>query len=112
MTTYWKCRYYSRGNKHKCTEKCAVRCTRLENFENKFLIYILKNIIYIFENYKFSFRCTARAWSISNKITKLIGQHNHPPDEVEDFKPHQDSLLGHDGSKTISGSGGEGVDDE
>ena len=30
MTTFWKCRYYSRGNKHKCTAKCAVRCTRLE----------------------------------------------------------------------------------
>ena len=51
---------------------------------------------------------------MSNKITKLIGQHNHPPDEVEEFKPQQDQdpLLGHDESKTISGSGGEGVDDE
>ena len=63
--------------------------------------------------WKFSFRCGARAWSISNKITKLIGQHNHPPDEVEDFKPQlQDPFLGHEVSKPISGSGGEGIDDE
>ena len=63
--------------------------------------------------WKFSFRCGARAWSISNKITKLIGQHNHPPDEVEDFKPQlQDPIIGHEDSKPISGSGGEGIDDD
>ena len=43
----------------------------------------------------------------------MIGQHNHPPDEVEDFKPQlQDPFIGHEDSKPISGSGGEGIDDD
>ena len=50
MTTYWKCRYYSRGNKHKCTAKCAVRCTRLEIILTKCLGKIFLVFKKIFEN--------------------------------------------------------------
>ena len=90
-------------------------CSAMYQVRNNTLKMLIGKIFLEFKNkiWKFSFRCAARAWSISNKITKLIGQHNHPPDEVEDFKPQlQDPFLGHEDSKTISGSGGEGIDDE
>ena len=51
----WKCRFYSRGSKHKCSAKCAYRCSNS--------------------------KCPARAWTVDTKITKLIGEHNHPPDD-------------------------------